>query len=106
MRSIWKNRSLYITLMSVLIGGLLSAASSFAADAGAVKFKVRIDNISKGNVLKLSAGGEAPFAVSPGVWLVHTDPAPVFKNGEKDRDQGLEAQAEDGNPAVLAKSLG
>jgi len=85
---------------------MLSAASSFAADAGAVKFKVRIDNISKGNVLKLSAGGETPFAVSPGLWLVHTDSAPVFKNGEKDRGQGLEAQAEDGNPAVLAKSLG
>jgi len=33
------------------------------------------------------------------------NPAPVFKSGEHDRGQGLEAQAEDGNPTVLAQSL-
>jgi hypothetical protein len=88
-----------------MIGVMLSVASGVAADAGATTFKVRIDNIVQGNGLTLSTGGTAPFAVSPGIWLVHTTPAPVFKHGEADRGQGLEAQAEDGNPAVLAQSL-
>jgi hypothetical protein len=94
------------TLLTTLVVaglGLLSASSSFAGET--TRFKVRIDNISTGNVLKLSHGGDAPFAVSPGLWIVHTASAPLFKTGEKDRGQGLEAQAEDGNPAILAKSL-
>ena len=37
--------------------------------------------------------------------MVHTDKAPIFTAGKKDRGKGLEAQAEDGNPATLAKSL-
>lgn len=68
-------------------------------------FTVRIENISAGNVLKLSSGGAAPFAVSPGLWVLHTSNAPIFKDGEKDRGRGLETQAEDGDPAKLAKSL-
>jgi hypothetical protein len=68
-------------------------------------FKVRIDNISSGNVLKLSSGGNAPFALSPGMWVVHTGGGHVFKSGQKDWGEGLEAQAEDGNPAMLAESL-
>jgi hypothetical protein len=83
--------------------GLLYAASSFAAET--TTFKVRLENISQGHVLKLSSGGDAPFVVSPGLWVVHTKAAPVFKSGEKDRGRGLEAQAEDGNPAQLATSL-
>jgi hypothetical protein len=41
--------------------------------------KVRIENISQGNILKLSSGGAAPFALSPGAWLVRTGSAHVFK---------------------------
>lgn len=83
--------------------GMLSATSSFAAEA--TSFKVRIENISNGNALKLASGGAAPFVLSPGLWMVHTQSALVFKSGKKDQGQGLETQAEDGNPAVLAKSL-
>lgn len=45
--------------------------------------------------------------VSPGVFVIHTDKqtAPIFTVGEKDRGQGLEAQAEDGNPTMLGDSL-
>lgn len=70
-----------------------------------VKCKVRIENISKGEVLKLSDGGTAPFALSPGMWVVHKENAPLFTTGEKDRGKGLEAQAEEGNPAMLVESL-
>ncbi|MBA3872697.1 MAG: spondin domain-containing protein, partial [Anaerolineae bacterium] len=41
--------------------------------------------------------------LSPGVFVIHSDKqvAPIFKTGEKDRGQGLEAQAEDGSPVAL-----
>jgi hypothetical protein len=39
------------------------------------------------------------------VWLVHTKKSPVFVTGKPDVGHGLEAQAEDGNPAPLAKWL-
>jgi hypothetical protein len=67
--------------------------------------RVRIENISQGNILKLSSGGAAPFALSPGVWLVHTGSAHVFKTGDRDWGEGPEAQAEDGNPTMLEESL-
>jgi len=37
--------------------------------------------------------------------VVHIDKAPIFTAGKEDRGKGLEAHAEDGNPARLAKSL-
>ncbi len=43
--------------------------------------------------------------LSPGVFVVHKEPNPIFTPGEVDRGQGLEAQSEDGNPANLAKAL-
>jgi Spondin_N len=39
------------------------------------------------------------------VAVLHTNKAPIFTVGKKDRGQGLEAQSEDGNPDILAKSL-
>jgi hypothetical protein len=91
---------------SLLVLGV-AVAPALAQDSmdTATHFKVRIENISNGNVLRASTGGDAPFAISPGVWAVHTKDAPVFTAGQKDRGKGLEAQAEDGNPAVLAESL-
>jgi len=43
--------------------------------------------------------------IAPGVWAVHTEPNPLFDGGSPDRGNGLEALAEDGNPASLASSL-
>jgi len=45
------------------------------------------------------------LAFSPGLAVVHIDKAPIFTAGKKDCGKGLEAHAEDGNPARLAKSL-
>ena len=54
-------------------------------------------------------GGDFATPLAPVVWAVHEDLMGVgvfFTSGEADRGEGLEALAEDGNPAVLAESLG
>lgn len=43
--------------------------------------------------------------LSPGVFVIHTEDAPLFTVGEADRGEGLEAIAEDGDATVLAASL-
>lgn len=59
--------------------------------------------------LAAAVAGSAVMNVglSPGVFVIHTadQVAPIFKSGEKDRGQGLEAQAEDGSPVALEASL-
>lgn len=70
-----------------------------------VKFKVRYENITTGPILKGVGGGEAPVAFAPGLYIVGTVNSPIFKTGEKDWGKGLEALAEDGNPAQLAAAL-
>ena len=62
-----------------------------------VTFMVRIENISGDSDLA------SPFA--PGVWVLHSEAGPIFTTGEADRGYGLEALAEDGDPAALAGSL-
>ena len=63
----------------------------------AVTFVVRIENISGESDLS------TPFA--PGVWVLHSDPGPLFTEGEADKGYGLEALAEDGDPSALAEAL-
>lgn len=63
----------------------------------AVTFRVRIQNIS--------AEDDAPTLFSPGLWVLHREPGPFFSSGTADRSQGLEALAEDGDPAILVASL-
>ena len=56
-----------------------------------VQFTVRIENL--GTLL------------APGVWVAQRGGTPLFVDGRADRGAGLEALAEDGNPAELAASL-
>jgi nucleoid-associated protein YgaU len=63
----------------------------------AVTFLVRIENISGDSDLA------TPFA--PGVWVLHSEAGPIFTTGEADRGYGLEALAEDGDPANLLDAL-
>jgi hypothetical protein len=58
-------------------------------------FVARIENISM----------DASLLLAPGVWVVHTSDAPLFNVGQPDREQGLEALAEDGDPTLLAEEL-
>ena len=60
-------------------------------------FRVRIQNVSPES--------DVPTLFAPGVWVLHSEAGPLFTSGEADRDQGLEALAEDGDPTALAASL-
>ena len=44
--------------------------------------------------------------LAPGVFVVHSAPAPLFGDGVADAGKGLDALAEDGNPAPLADYVG
>ena len=61
------------------------------------RFTVRIKN--------LSGATDVPGPLSPGVYVVHTEDNPLFAANEPDFGHGLEAIAEDGNPAELGASL-
>lgn len=79
---------------------------------GPAKFEVYIKNVSDGMTIAVPAQGEgatAPVPVSPGVYAVHTMPAPFFVAGEPASGAGLVASAEgveniaeDGFPEALA----
>ncbi len=60
-------------------------------------FRVRIENISA------DSGFATPLA--PGVWVLHPEGTPLFEPGTPDPGLGLEALAEDGDPAPLAAAL-
>ena len=60
-------------------------------------FRVRIQNVSPES--------DVPTLFAPGVWVLHSEAGPLFTSGEADRDQGLEALGEDGDPTALAASL-
>lgn len=64
------------------------------------EFRISIENVSSGMALQTSEGDRAA-PISPGVWVVHKSDDPLFTEGEADRDQGVEAIAEDGNPTNL-----
>src|SRR6266542_6753948 len=88
-----------------LSAAVLALAQGAAAQT-ATKFTITVDNISQGEVLKLSNGKTAPFVSAPVLWAVHTRGAnPIFTGGQVDAGKGLETLAETGNPEPLTKSL-
>jgi hypothetical protein len=87
---------------------VLAAANGAAAQSSAepTRFTIKVDNISKGQVLQLSNGKTAPFVSAPVLWVIHTGAAnPIFTGGQPDAGKGLETLAETGDPGPLAKSL-
>lgn len=93
-------------ILGLAAGALLTVAGAASANGDhPIKFTVRIENISKPDMFTASNGTKWSLAFSPGVAVVHSDKAPLFSAGKKDRGQGLESQAEDGDPSTLAKSL-
>jgi hypothetical protein len=65
-------------------------------------FTLRIENPA----IPIS-GGETRSAVplAPGVWAISTEQNALYTEGQPDRGDGLEAIAEDGNPAAAAAAL-
>jgi hypothetical protein len=69
------------------------------------KFTVRVENISNPEGMAASNGNKFPFALSPGLFALSTKNAPLFKEGKAAFANGMEMQAEDGDPSGLVKSL-
>lgn len=72
---------------------------------GDAEFRLTIENVSTGATIPTSDGGSTATPLAPGVYVVHTDDAPLFTIGAADRGEGLEAIAEDGDPSGLAAVL-
>ncbi len=71
---------------------------------GATKFTVRVENVSDPAGLTASTGAKFPFALSPGMFVLSAKNNPLFTEG-KPAPNGLEMQAEDGDPSGLVASL-
>ena len=84
-------RALSISVLATLL--FMGGVSAQAAEA---MFTVRVENVSVGNILKLSNGKTAAVTVAPVLYVIHTNRGPLFTSGEPDRGKGLEALAEDG----------
>ncbi|MEM6631578.1 MAG: spondin domain-containing protein [Bacteroidota bacterium] len=69
---------------------------------GGTSFTARIENVSTMMTLPISNGDSVAVPLAPGVFVVHTDPAPLFTIGEVDRGEGLEGIAEDGDASLSA----
>ena len=63
-------------------------------------FMVTIEDVSPMDALKTSKG-DFPAPISPGVWTTSMNYGALYTLGHPDRGYGLEAIAEDGNPAIL-----
>jgi opacity protein-like surface antigen len=96
----------YKKIVTVAAGMVIGMAGIVSANGDKpTKFSIRVENITKPDAFTASNGAKWSLAFSPGTAVVHTNNAPIFSSGKKDRGQGLEAQSEDGDPSKLAKSL-
>ena len=101
-----KHRKLAIGLALLLVGYLAQFTVAVATrKAGPTKFTVKVENISNPEGMTASNGVKFPFALSPGMFVLSTKNAPLFTEGKAARANGLEMQAEDGDPSGLVKSL-
>ncbi len=102
-----KNRRLLINLLllaALMFAQFVVATATRARTVKATKFTVRVENISSAEGQTAADGAKWPFALSPGMWVLHDRKASLFIEGRK-ASSGLEAQAEDGNPEGLIASL-
>ncbi len=70
-----------------------------------VKFTVKVENVSSKEMQTASDGSKWPFALSPGFWAVHKEEVRFFNEGKPTGQNGLESQAEDGNPSGMVNFL-
>lgn len=66
---------------------------------------VTIDDLGGGAFKVTLAATSDDTPISPGVFVVHTSPNPLFEQGQPDYGMGLEANAEDGSPATLGPAV-
>jgi hypothetical protein len=81
-------------------------AAQWSPAARLTRFRIRVENISKGEALKLSNGRSAPFISAPVLWVIHAGSTnPIFTGGKRDSGEGLELLAETGDPSALVRGL-
>lgn len=68
---------------------------------GGTRFRADIENVSTAATMTLPMGGTIAVPMAPGVFVVHSAADPLFTVGSPDVGAGLEAIAEDGDPATL-----
>ena len=101
-----KHRKLAIGLALLLVCDLAQFTVAVATrKVGPTKFTVKVENISNPEGMTASNGVKFPFALSPGMFVLSTKNTPLFTEGKAARANGLEMQAEDGDPSALVKSL-
>lgn len=72
---------------------------------GGNQFTVNILNVSDASTQVIDEMTSVPVPMAPGVYVVHSAPAPLFTTGEPDRGLGLEGIAEDGAASMLGDYL-
>src|SRR5688572_5589013 len=101
-----KHRRLAIGLALLMACYVAQYTVAVAARKSApTKFTVRVENISNPEGTTASNGEKVPFALSPGMFLLSEKSAPLFSEGKPARKNGLEMQAEDGDPSGLVSSF-
>jgi hypothetical protein len=96
---------LSVALLAVALIAQFVVVSATGSHKGVnTKFTVHVDNISDANGQTASDGTHWPFALSPGMFVLN-DKGILFTEGKPVKPNGLEVQAEDGNPAGLVSSL-
>ena len=99
-----KHRKLAFGL-TLLAACYVSQFTVAARKVEATKFTVRVENISNPKGMTASNGEKVPFALSPGMFVLSEKNAALFTEGKPVRKNGLEMQAEDGDPSGLVSSL-
>jgi len=101
-----KHRKLVIGLLLLGICYLAQFTVAVATrKAAPTKFTIRVENISSPEGMTASNGVKFPFALSPGMFVLSEKNAAIFTEGKPARANGLEMQAEDGDPSGLVASL-
>jgi hypothetical protein len=96
-------RAFFLSLVA-LVTLLGATAQAQHNGKGEVKFTVRIENVSNADGQVAKDGTKWPFALSPGLFVLHERDVRLFREGNP-AVNGLEAQAETGNPSEIIKVL-
>jgi hypothetical protein len=100
-------RRVFAIGLALLLGGYLMqfTVATATRKVESTKFTVRVENISNPEGMTASNGQKFPFALSPGMFVLSEKTGALFTEGKAARKNGLEMQAEDGDPSGLVSSL-
>src|SRR3569832_1403880 len=91
--------------LALLAACLTQFTVATARKVESTKFTVRVENISNAKGMTASNEQKFPFALSPGMFVLSDKNVALFTEGKPARKNGLEMQAEDGDPSGLVASL-